>query len=402
MRAPDLSTPTVFWPGRCWPGRFLRQALLACLLAWGLTGCSNLAYYWQSARGHVQLMQAARPIPDWLADPATPPSLKARLQSAQALREYAVHHLGLPDNASYHRYADLQRSAVIWNVTAAPPDALTLHTWCFPVTGCIGYRGYFDVQEARTEAAALREQGLETHVYGVPAYSTLGWLNWAGGDPLLNTFIQYPEGELARLIFHELAHQVVYLNGDTTFNESFATAVELIGVRQWLAQAASPAAREAYARSETQRLGFRQLTRATRARLEAVYAAARQPGGSPAGLAQQKAEVMADFRRQYAEMRSRWQIDPARQAVYDAWVDQANNAAFGALAAYDALVPGFEALFEQQREHQPEHPPEQTWPLFYEAVRQLARQPEVERLRRLQAPAPTSAPVSSATPSAGD
>ena len=389
MRAPDLSTSTVFLPGR-----FLRQALLACLLAWGLTGCSTLGYYWQSARGHVQLMQAARPIPDWLADPATPPLLKTRLQSAQALREYAVRQLGLPDNASYHRYADLHRSAVIWNVTAAPTDALTLHTWCFPVTGCIGYRGYFDVQEARTEAATLREQGLETHVYGVPAYSTLGWLNWAGGDPLLNTFIQYPEGELARLIFHELAHQVVYLNGDTPFNESFATAVELIGVRQWLAQAASPAARETYAQSEAQRLGFRQLTRATRARLEAVYAGARQPGRKPADLAQQKAEVMADFRRQYAEMRRHWQIDPPRQAAYDAWVANANNAAFGALAAYDALVPGFEALFEQQHERQPE----QAWPLFYEAVRQLARQPEAERLRRLQAPAP----VSSATPSAGD
>src|SRR5450830_1441740 len=254
-----------------WPLRALWRAALAALLLWGLTGCSHLGYYWQSVNGHVQLMRPARPIPDWLADPATPPLLKTRLQSAQALRAYAVRQLGLPDNASYHRYADLHRSAVIWNVTAAPPDALTLHTWCFPVTGCIGYRGYFDVQDARTEAAALQREGLETHVYGVPAYSTLGWLNWAEGDPLLNTFIHYPEGELARLIFHELAHQVVYLNGDTAFNESFATAVELIGVRQWLAQAASPAARQAYAQSEALRLGFRDLTRASRAAPQATW-----------------------------------------------------------------------------------------------------------------------------------
>lgn len=377
--------------------RVLWRAWLAALLLGGLTGCSHLGYYWQSVSGHVQLMRAARPIPDWLADPATPPLLKTRLASAQALRDYAARQLGLPDNASYHRYADLHRSAVIWNVTAAPPDALTLHTWCFPVTGCIGYRGYFDVQAARAEAAGLREQGLETHVYGVPAYSTLGWLNWAGGDPLLNTFIHYPEGELARLIFHELAHQVVYLNGDTTFNESFATAVELIGVRQWLAQAASPAARQAYAQSEALRLGFRDLTRATRARLEAVYAQARAPGSPPDRLTRQKAEVMADFRRQYAALRSQWTIDPTRQAGYDQWVANANNAAFGALAAYDALVPGFEALYEQQRARQPE----QAWPLFYEAVRQLARLPEAERLRRLQPPAPVSS-AGPSTPSAGD
>jgi len=390
MRAPDSAlTTSPFLPPRA-----LWRAVLAGLLVWGLTGCSHLGYYWQSVSGHVQLMQAARPIPDWLADPATPPLLKTQLQSAQALRDYAVRQLGLPDNASYHRYADLHRSAVIWNVTAAPPDALTLHTWCFPVTGCIGYRGYFDVGDARAEAAVLREQGLETHVYGVPAYSTLGWLNWAGGDPLLNTFIHYPEGELARLIFHELAHQVVYLNGDTTFNESFATAVELIGVRQWLDEAASPAARQAYTHSEAQRRGFRDLTRATRARLEAVYAGARQTGLDPGELMRNKAEVMTDFRREYARLRQHWQIDPARQAGYDQWVAQANNAAFGALAAYDALVPAFEALFEQQRAHQPE----QAWPLFYKAVQQLARLPEAERLRRL----PPPAPVSSATPLAGD
>ena len=368
--------------------RLVLRTWLLSLMVWGLCGCSHLGYYWQSVSGHVQLMRAARPIPDWLADPAAPPLLKTRLASAQTLRDYAVRELNLPDNASYRRYADLQRGAAVWNVTAAPPDALTLHTWCFPITGCIGYRGYFDLADARAEAARLRQQGLETHVYGVPAYSTLGWLNWAGGDPLLNTFIHYPEGELARLIFHELAHQVVYLDGDTSFNESFATAVELIGVRQWLAQAASPQARQEYARSEAQRLGFRDLTRTTRTRLEAVYAQARRDDGARAEMAQQKAQVMADFRQRYAQLREHWRIDAKRQAGYDQWVANANNAAFGALAAYDALVPAFESLYEQQHEQEPT----QAWPRFYEAVRQLARLPEAERQRRLEALAPVSSP----------
>ncbi|MDQ6880600.1 MAG: aminopeptidase, partial [Pseudomonadota bacterium] len=174
-----------------------------------LSGCSNLAYYWQSAAGHLRLMNAARPVDAWLEDQQSPATLKARLVLSQQIRRFAVTELHLPDNPSYRRYADLKRSAAVWNVVAAPQFSLTLKTWCFPVTGCVGYHGYFDETQARAEAAQLAAEGLEASVYPVPAYSTLGWMNWAGGDPLLNTFINYPEGELARLIFHELAHQVV-------------------------------------------------------------------------------------------------------------------------------------------------------------------------------------------------
>ena len=188
-----------------------------------------MAYLVQSASGHIKIMQAARPVDDWIADDSTPPALKKRLQMAEQIRRYASSALLLPDNASYHRYAQLPRRAVVWNVVAAPAYSLTLQTWCFPVTGCIGYRGYFDEQDAQAQATALRDQGLEASVYGVPAYSTLGWTNWLGGDPLLSTFINYPQGELARMIFHELAHQVLYVKDDTAFNESFATAVERLG-----------------------------------------------------------------------------------------------------------------------------------------------------------------------------
>ena len=191
---------------------------------------ADLGYLAQSVGGHLALLSAARPVPDWLDDAKTPAALRERLLLTQQMRDFAVTELALPDNASYRRYADLHRSAAVWNVVAAPELSLKLETWCFPVVGCVGYRGYFDRPDADAFGAELRAQGLEVDVYGVPAYSTLGRLPGDYfADPLLNTFINYPEVELARLIFHELAHQVAYASGDTMFNESFATAVERFG-----------------------------------------------------------------------------------------------------------------------------------------------------------------------------
>ncbi|WP_332826338.1 aminopeptidase, partial [Ramlibacter sp.] len=212
-----------------------------------LSGCANLGYYWQSVTGHLKLVNAAKPIDDWLQEPQTPQRLRDKLALAKRIRAYASSELKLPDNRSYHRYADLHRSAAVWNVTAAPAYSLELKTWCFPVTGCVGYRGYYDEAAARAQAAQLTQQGWEAGAYPVTAYSTLGYLNWMGGDPLLNTFIVYPEGELARIIFHELAHQVVYAKNDTMFNESFATAVERLGGVRWMETQADDAARREYA-----------------------------------------------------------------------------------------------------------------------------------------------------------
>ena len=197
-------------------------------------GGGELGYYWQSVSGHVQLMWAADAMDDWIARPDTPPALRERLRMAQRARTFAVQELHLPDNPSYRRYADVKRGSAVWNVVAAPPYSLQLHTWCFPVLGCVGYRGYFSQTDARAEADLLAAQGLEVDVYGVPAYSTLGTLNWLGGDPLLSTFVHWPEGDFVRLLFHELAHQKVYAEGDTLFNESFATAVGRIGSAEWL------------------------------------------------------------------------------------------------------------------------------------------------------------------------
>lgn len=338
---------------------------IAAAAALCLAGCSNLGFYWQSATGHLKIMSAAKPIEEWLGDSEAPERLKARLALTQRIRNYAVRELKLPDNPSYRRYADLHRPAVVWNLVVAPRYSIKLKTWCFPVTGCVTYRGYFDAALARSDAARFASEGYDTSVYPVPAYSTLGWMNWAGGDPLLSTFIYYPEGELARLIFHELAHQVVYAKNDTTFNESYATAVERLGGERWLSSQASPAAREEYAQYDGRRRQFRALALATRSRLEQMYAAADE-GQREA----KKQAILDDFRDQYAKLRATWTGDPVRWRGYDQWVAQANNASFGAQAAYDELVPGFDALFEREG---------RDWTRFYAAVKKLADMPKDER-----------------------
>ncbi len=350
-----------------WTGH--KKLLAIALVAVSLTGCADLGYYWQSVNGHLTMLHAARPVNDWLGDAQTPGPLKNRLALAQRIRRFAVTDLGLPDNPSYQRYADLHRSAVVWNVVAAPTLSLTLKTWCFPVAGCVGYRGYFSEAEARLEADRLAAEGLETSVYGVPAYSTLGWMNWAGGDPLLSTFIGYPDGELARLVFHELAHQVAYASGDTGFNESFATAVERLGVQRWLhaqAGAAGDPTRQAYERFDGRRRQFRALAADTREELTAIYESNEGIAHDPRAQAALKTIAMQHFRQRYAQLRATWD----GYAGYDPWVARANNASFGAQAAYDEGVPAFEALFEREG---------RDWQRFYSAVRHLAALPRDKR-----------------------
>jgi predicted aminopeptidase len=338
----------------------------ACLTV----GCSTLGYYAQSVGGHIDLVNRAKPIDDLVADATTPEALRARLALASRIRDFAVTELRLPDNRSYRRYSDLGRPAAVWNVTAAPELSLKLETWCFPVVGCVGYRGYYDRAAADAEAATLRARGLEVNVYGVPAYSTLGKLDWMGGDPLLSTFIGWPEGELARLVFHELAHQVVFAEGDTTFNESFATAVERLGVQRWLATQGGDDARRQYAALDARREDFRALTGRYRDRLDALF---RSDAGD-AAKRERRAALMGELRAEYARLKAeRW----GGFAGYDAWFERANNASFGVLAAYNELVPGFERLFEREG---------RDFPRFYAAVARLAALPQPERHATLRAP----------------
>ena len=338
-------------------------ALLAAAAVCLGSGCSTIGYYNQAVQGHFELMGRARPVSEWIQAYDTPDALRDRLALTQRMRDFAVKELGLPDNQSYRAYADLRRSAAVWNVVATPELSLALKTWCFPVMGCVGYRGYFDRAEADALAATLKAEGLEVDVYGVPAYSTLGWSNWMGGDPLLNTFLDWPEGELARLIFHELAHQVAYAKDDTTFNESFATAVERLGGQRWLAEQAGAGAKAEYERLDQRRADFRALMRRQRDRLQALYASELDETIKR----QRKAESMAAWRQEYEALkRERW----GGWAGYDAYIARANNASFGVQAAYNQQVPVFERLFERQG---------RDFTRFYAEVRRLAALPKAER-----------------------
>ncbi len=349
--------------------------IAATLVAAGATvclasGCGTVGYYARAVTGHLELLQAARPVPRWLDDPATSSALKERLALSQRIRDFAVAELGEPDNASYRRYADLLRPAAVWNVVAAPELSLVPKTWCFAIVGCVGYRGYYQQAGADALAAELRNDGLDVAVYPVPAYSTLGRLPTGGwfADPLLNTFIGYPEGELARLVFHELAHQVAFAPGDTLFNESFAGAVEKIGAERWLAERGTASARAEYELAETRRADFRALTTRFRDELARLYAST----ASDAAKREEKVAALARLRADYAAMKaSRW----GGYAGYDAWFARANNAAFGVLASYTDLVPAFERVFEREG---------RDFSRFYDEVRRIAALAPAERRAALE------------------
>ena len=359
-----------------------RAFLLTFVLALGALfywlGAGSGRYYAQALWGHAQVMYAAQPIDKILKTasnerPLTPEvaHLHERLALAQQMRRYASTALALPDNASYTRYADVQRPAVVWNVVAAPADSLVPKTTCFVFMGCVSYQGFYSKAQAQAWAQQLQQSGWEVYLYGVPAYSTLGYLNWLGGDPLLSTFIHGAEGDLAALIFHELAHQVLYVSDDSAFNESFASAVERLGVARWLARgAAAPNSREQYAASQLQRVRFRALNMQVRGELTAIYAASNL---SPAQKQAAKTQAMQNWRAQYAGLKASGDLG----TQYDAWVAGANNAYFAGLATYDELVPEFEAVFARE---------DQDFAKFYAQIRALAPLPKDERhaaLKRL-------------------
>ena len=346
---------------RGWGGALLVTASGA------IAGCSavslDVPYYWQSARGQWALLRDARPVADVIDAPGVDLWLGERLRRVCEIRAFASRELGLPDNGSYTRYTELGRPFVVWNVFATPELSMRLEQWCFPVAGCVDYRGYFERDAAEAFAQSLRARGLEAFVAGVPAYSTLGWFD----DPLLSSFIHYPEGELARLIFHELAHQLVYVKGDSTFNESFATAVEEAGVERWLAHRADPALDAAYRAFDARRRQFVAMLRRHKASLEAVYA---QPA-DPARLRAGKARVFDDLRAEYAALKSSW----GGFAGYDRWFAQPlTNAHLSSVSTYNAYVPGFRRLLAAAHGDLPR---------FYSEVRSLAQAPRAERDRRL-------------------
>jgi predicted aminopeptidase len=296
------------------------RALLAMLALLLCAGCESLTYYGQAIGGHLRLMAAARPIDSWLDDPSTPPELKSRLAVAQRIREYASRELRLPDNGSYLSYADLDRRFAVWNVFAVPRFAVDPKPECFPFTGCVAYRGFYSEQEARRHGEKLRAQGYDVYLGGVLAYSTLGWFD----DPLLSTFIRYPDSQVARLVFHELAHQVVYAKNDTTFNESFAVVVEEEGVRRWLESEGRTAELAAFRDAQARKRDLAARVKETRERLKLVYA-------SKLSTEQKLEQKRAEF-------------DRLRLSFPQFVPSEPNNAFLVSIALYNELVPALERV----------------------------------------------------------
>jgi predicted aminopeptidase len=341
--------------------------MAAAAAALMLTSCSSLSYYTQAAQGQLQLLSDARPIDDWIADTSTNVKLRHRLEAARQIRRFAIQEMKLPDNGSYTNYTSLKRSYVLWNVVATPELSLKPIQWCFPVAGCVNYRGYYSKTDAQAYAKKLRAQGNDVEVGGVSAYSTLGWFS----DPLVSTFINYPDAELARLIFHELAHQVVYVAGDSQFNESFASAVEQAGVEAWLERFGNPAMSDAYDRYKARKSDFLALLLRYRGELERTYKSMESDQYKRAT----KGRLFIALQDDYQVLKANW----GGYAGYDRFfAEPLSNAHLASVATYNDLVPAFRVLLRREK----------TWQGFYGAVNRLAALDKDKRhlaLKRLAA-----------------
>jgi predicted aminopeptidase len=304
----------------------IRAALILALASFVTGGC----YILESARGQLALMSKRQPIARVLENPATPPAVRAKLEAARSIRDFASGQLGLPDNGSYRSYADVGRPYVVWSVVAAPEFSTEAKEWCYPIVGCVAYRGYFALRRARSFAGKLRAQGYDVSVGGVAAYSTLGHFD----DPILNTMMSWDDIELAAIVFHELTHQEVYVPGDSAFNEALATTVEEEGVRRWLLAQGRDADLAAYRDLQEHYLVVIDLLRGSRTELNRVYAS----GIGVDLMRERKRQTFVTMRDAYSLLRAQWR----GHAPFETWFDgEINNAHLASVATYYDCVPGF-------------------------------------------------------------
>jgi len=348
------------WKGA---GRVSFRLLAAVLLCSLASACGTLRYYAHVTHGQVSLLVHRKPVERIIADPTVDSELRARLARTQDARRFASDHLDLPRNKSYTTYVDLGRPYVTWNVFATPEFSVDAITHCFPFAGCVAYLGFFDREHAEDEAARLASAGDDTAIEGAAAYSTLGWFS----DPILSSMLRWNDDELDGVIFHELAHQLLYVEDDTAFNESFATFVQQQGLREWrAARGLPPADMEESARDDA----FTALVLDLRERLRALYARAQ----APSAVREAKQREIADFRERYRRLRdTEWNGNHS----YDSWVEQPiNNARLVPFGLYDHWVPAFARLFGEAQGD---------WRGFYALARALAHLEKGERDRRLDA-----------------
>lgn len=330
-----------------------------------ILGCTSVGYYAQSIHGQWDVLVRSQPITDVIRQPDATDTLKRKLTQVLEIRHFASDVLSLPDNDSYTRYADLGRRYAVWNVFAAPEFSLTPEQWCFPVVGCVVYRGYFALEDAQRFAERLQEQNKDVFIGGVPAYSTLGWFS----DPMLNTVMHYSDEDLAGLVFHELAHQMIYVKGDSVFNESFATTVELEGVRRWIQARGDASRTNAYRERKDRDRKVIALILKYKERLSHIYATDR----GHEWMRTQKQALIDELREQFRVLVTPWK-DYDR---YTQWFSgPINNAKLVAVIAYHDLVPAFEAVLTRHRGDLNK---------FFGEVRQLAGLSKDARYARLRA-----------------
>lgn len=346
-----------------WKKRLIGPGLMFFALFLG--ACGELGYYAQGVAGHLDLMRRCRPIEEVIVEPGTPPELAEKLQEVLRIRDYASRALYLPENGSYRKYADLERPYVVWNLVATKELSIEPVTWCFPVAGCVSYRGYFSEERARKEQEKFQAEGYDLYLYGVSAYSTLRWFE----DPMLNTMLRRTTAQMAALIFHELSHQVVYVPGDSAFNEAFAKTVELEGARRYLeAQGRKDEFRDLQETMEREQ-DFINLVLKTRGRLQEIYSSKLSDEQKRQG----KAEAFSQLKADYAQLREGW----GGYSGYDRWFEgELNNARLVSVSTYHRLVPAFENLMVRE---------EGDFRRFFARVKEYASLQPNERTGRLDA-----------------
>jgi predicted aminopeptidase len=345
----------------------IKKILVACLglfFSTALTGCQTIQYYGQAISGQHRILQSRQPISEVTADPNSSEILRQRLNFIMDVRAFAEDELQLPVANNYLTYVDLKRRYVAWNVVAAPEFSMVPKTWCYPFVGCAAYRGYFAKADANQYADSLKKQGYDVHVGGVTAYSTLGWFD----DPVLSTFIRRSKASSAALLFHELAHQVLYAPDDTTFNESFATFVEQEGLRRWQKASDNSAIYSEYLNNYRRQQQFVRLVFEHRQQLEILY----QTDLTPLEKRTKKASIFADMRNEFKHLKT----TQTGLAAYDDWMSQPlNNAKISGVVAYHDFVPAFSVILAEKNGDLGQ---------FYERCRQLAQTQKGERDRILR------------------
>jgi predicted aminopeptidase len=330
-----------------------------------IAGCSSLGYYAQAAHGQIQLLRHREPITEVLEDPSTKESLKATLRLVLEIRDYASAELALPDNASYRSYVDIKRPYVVWNLFAAPEFSIDPKRWCFPWVGCLSYKGYFDEAKARAAGDMIAADDYDVYIGGIAAYSTLGHFD----DPFLSSMLRLDDNVTASIVFHELAHQRVYVRDATELNEAFATLVEEEGVQRWLTARRGPEALASWQTRREREQQFSEIVDATRNRLGELYAS----GLPPEEMRARKAAELDLLRLHYAELKATW----GGYAGYDAWFDSGlNNARISSVATYQRLVPALRVLLADAGGD---------LPAFYASVEALGKLTPAERDARLEA-----------------